>query len=41
MTIGIPIKAPGKPQRNVQKKTENNTTKGEIDNAFPTSRGSR
>jgi hypothetical protein len=35
------MKAPGSPQRNVQKKTENRTMKGDIDNAFPTNRGSR
>ena len=39
--IGTPMKAPGIPHRNNQKKTENNTTNGDIDSAAPATRGSR
>jgi hypothetical protein len=39
--MGTPMKAPGMPHRNVQKKTAKRTRKGEIDNALPTKRGSR
>ena len=40
IVIGTPIKAPNRPQKNVQKNTENRTTKGEIESAFPATRGS-
>ena len=39
--IGTPMKAPGIPHRNNQKKTENNTTNGDIDSAAPATRGSQ
>jgi hypothetical protein len=41
MTMGTPMNAPGNPQRNVQKKTENKTTIGDIESALPTNLGSR
>ena len=40
MTIGTPMKAPNNPHMKVQKKTANSTTKGEIDNTSPDTRGS-
>ena len=39
--MGTPMNAPGMPQRNAQKNTENRTRNGEIDSRAPAIRGSR
>jgi hypothetical protein len=40
MVIGRPMKVPGNPHRNVQRKIENSTTNGDMANTLPDRRGS-
>ncbi len=38
--MGTPMKAPNRPQRNVQKNTANSTSEGDIASTAPETRGS-